>query len=238
MLNRAKEATKNTPLCLSFVYNCFHPASLENVAKDYVLLGDLQSAEHWAATAVAMDEKDADAWYTLGRIRFSLQRFKEAAECFERTLVLSPRSVRAANNLGLSYEGLNRIEAAEGAYRQALAWQAQDAHRSEQPMLNLGILLMHQEHLQEAQTLLEDAASIAPRDPKVRENLGQLYLQTKQLPQARQQLEAAVALEPENASLHFLLGKVYHLLGEEEQGKSEFARAAALSGYKATPERP
>jgi Flp pilus assembly protein TadD len=209
---------------------------LENVAKDYVLLGDTASAEHWAKVATEMDTRDPEAWYVLGRIRFTLQRFQEAADCFQRSLALLPRSVKAENNLGLSYEGLNRTDEAVAAYRQAIAWQQNDLHPSEQPLLNLGIILVHQAKLEEAQQFLTQAAAIAPNDPRIREELGHLYLERKMLPEAEAQLQAAIVLAPKKASLHFLLGKVYHLEGREEQAKSEFALSSSLSGYKATPE--
>jgi len=209
---------------------------LQNVAKDYVLLGDTASAEHWMTAAVQMNDRDPEAWYGLGRIRFTLQRFQEAADCFQRSLVLMPRNVKAENNLGLAYEGLNRTDDAVAAYRQAIAWQQKDEHPSEQPLLNLAIILVHQEKLAEAEELLTKAVVLAPRDPRIREQLGHLDLQINKLPEAQQQLELAITLEPKKSALHFLLGKVYHQEGQEAKAKSEFKLAANLSGYHSTPE--
>ena len=214
------------------------PADLQNVAKDYMLLGDTASADHWMSVALKMDTKDAEAWYGMGRIRFTEQRFQEAADCFERSLTLLPRGVKAENNLGLAYEGLNRPEEAIAAYRQAIAWQQGDAHPSEQPLLNLGILLERQQKLAEAEQMLTQAAAIAPRDGRIREQLGQVYLDLKRLPEAQTELEAAIALDPKKASLHFLLGRVLHLEGESARSKAEFDLAAGLSGTHATPEGP
>jgi Flp pilus assembly protein TadD len=212
-------------------------ADLQNVAKDYALLDDLPDADHWMTLAVRMDPKDAEAWYGLGRIRYTQQRFQEAANCFERALVLNPRSAKVENNLGLSYEGLNRTEVAIAAYRNAIEWQQGSPHPSEQPLLNLGIVLLHQGKLPEAEQLLTQAAAIAPRDSNIREQLGHLYLQTKELPKAQMQFEQAIALSPKNPALHFLLGRVYRAEGEDEKAKAEFARSEALSGYRSTPEK-
>jgi len=209
---------------------------LQNVAKDYALLNDLPDADHWMMLAVKMDPKDAEAWYGLGRIRYTQQRFQEAADCFERALVLDPRSVKAGNNLGLSYEGLNRTDEAISAYRNAIKWQQGSEHPSEQPLLNLGIVLLHQGKLPEAEQLLTQAATIAPRDSNIREQLGHLYLQTNELPKAQSQFEQAIALSPKNPALHFLLGRVYRAEGEDEKAKAEFARSEELSGYRSTPE--
>lgn len=211
---------------------------LQNVAKDYALLNDLPDADHWMLLAVKMDPRNAEAWYGLGRIRFAEQRFQDAADSFARALVFDPQSVKAENNLGLSYEGLNRTDDAIAAYRNAIQWQQGSAHPSEQPLLNLGIALLHQGKMLEAEQLLTQAAAIAPGDPKIREQLGHFYLQTHQLPQAQAQFEQAIALNPENPSLHFLLGRVYRAEGYNEKAKSEFARSEALSGYRSTPDVP
>ncbi len=208
---------------------------LQNVAKDYALLSDLADADHWMMLAVQMNQSDPEGWYGLGRIRYSQQRFQDAADCFQRALVLSPRSVKAENNLGLAYEGLNRTADAAAAYRKAIAWQQDSLHPSEQPLLNLGIALLHQGKLPEAADLLTRAAAIAPRDPAIREQLGHLYLQLNQLGNAQQQFEQAIALSPQNPALHFLLGRVYRAEGEDQKAKAEFARSAALSGYHSTP---
>jgi Flp pilus assembly protein TadD len=209
---------------------------LENVAKDYVLLGDLTSAEHWAQVATQLAPRDAEAWYVLGRIRYTLQHFQEAANCFKQSLALMPRSAKAENNLGLSYEGLNRDAEAEAAYRQAIEWQQQEPHPSEQPLLNLGIVLLHAGKLDEAERLLTQAAAIAPQDERILEQLGHLDLDRKRYPEAQERLLAALKLDPKKASLHFLLGKVYHLEGREKEATAEFAQASVLSGYHATPE--
>jgi Flp pilus assembly protein TadD len=210
---------------------------LQNVAKDYALLNDLPDADHWMSLAVQMNPKDPEAWYGLGRIRYSQQRFQDAADCFGRALVFAPQSVKAENNLGLSYEGLNRTDDAVTAYRNAIKWQGDSPHPSEQPLVNLGIVLLHQGKLPAAEQLLTQAAAIAPRDPTIREQLGHLYLQQNQLGKAQEQFEQAIALNPENPALHFLLGRVYRAEGEDEKAKAEFARSTMLSGYHSTPEK-
>ena len=209
---------------------------LQNVAKDYVLLGDTKSAGHWLTVSLQINDRDPETWYSLGRIRFTEQHFQEAADCFHRSLALLPESVKAENNLGLALEGLNRTEDAVAAYRQAIAWQQDQPHPSEQPLLNLGIVLVHQGKLEEARKLLTEAVKIAPNDPRIHEQFGHLYLQLPMLAEAQREFEAAIRLEPKNPALHFLLGKVYHQQGDEGKAKSEFAVSASLSGEHSTPD--
>ncbi len=140
---------------------------LREVGQDYVLLDDTTDAEKWIRRSLEMSPADPEGWYSLGRLRYTEQRFGDALECFNRAIALAPGSVKVENNLGLAYEGLNRTDDAVIAYRQAIAWQdaGPPQRASEQPLLNLAIVLLHQGKLGEAQSLLLRAVLIAPQDP-------------------------------------------------------------------------
>jgi Flp pilus assembly protein TadD len=212
-------------------------AELRSVALDYVLLKALPDADRWMSRALAMDANDAETWYAMGRLRYTQGRYGDALTCFEKTLALNPRSVKGENNLGLAYEALNRNDDAVRAYRNAIAWQKDDPSPSEQPLLNLAILLQHRNQLPEAQQLLEQAAKIAPKDPHIHENLGQVYLHTDRAADAAKEFADAVRLAPQNPRYHYLLGQAYRRAGDEGQAKQEFARSAALNGTHSTPDQ-
>jgi tetratricopeptide (TPR) repeat protein len=203
---------------------------LKNVAQAYVLLDDFNDADKWLDRALAMDRRDPEIWYSVGRLRYSEQKYAEAEKCFRQTLVLAPSSVKAENNLGLALEGLNRPDEAVAAYRQAIAWQDADAPErlSEQPLLNLAILLLHVGQSSEAQTLLIRAAAIARGDSRIQEQLGQVCLQEKNFTEARKRLETAVRLDPGRSNLHFLLGQAYRHLGMQREAQTEFEAAGRL----------
>jgi Flp pilus assembly protein TadD len=211
---------------------------LKNVALAYVLLEDYDDAQKWMRRSIGMNDKDPDAWYGLGRILYTKQRFQEAVNCFEKTVALDPGSVKAEDNLGLAYEGLNRTEDAIKAYRTALALEANSKESSsEQPMLNLATILIHHGRTDESLPLLVKAASIAPRDPKIREQLGHLYLQQGRLEEAQHEFEETVALSPNSSADHFLLGQVYRREGLNDRANVEFARAAELNGSHSTKDK-
>lgn len=206
-------------------------AMLEHVGQDYVLLADWPDADKWTLRAVEMDPADADAWYSLGRIRYTEQRFSDALSCYERVLKLSPKSVKAENNLGLTYDAMNNTDAAVEAYRKAIEWQ-KDGPRdqmSEQPLLNLGIVLLHRGDLTGAEPLLVQAAALAPKDPRIHEQMGHLYMQKADYGAAQRELQWACELDPKNSALHFLLGQAYRHLGKLPEAKAEFAISAHLA---------
>ncbi len=208
---------------------------LQTVALDYVLLNDYSDADRWMSRSVKEQSQSMEAWYELGRIKYTENRFAEALDCFQKALQLEPRSVKAENNRGLTLEGLNRTDEAIAAYRHAMAWQEGSAHPSEQPMLNLAIVLTDRQQLQEALTLTLAADRISPRDPKISEQLGRIYFRMGEWKKAEDALSRASSLAPENAAIHFELARVYRKEGNEELAKKESDRVAQLSGTKSTP---
>ena len=155
------------------------------VALDYVLAKDYADADKWMTMVTERTPGDSEAWYSLGRIKYTENRFQESIHCFEKALALTPRLVKAENNLGLAYEGLNQVDEAITAYRTAIAWQAESASPSEQPLINLGTVLIDRNELSEALPLLQQAEKIAPTDPKIRAALGRLYRRQGELAAAQ-----------------------------------------------------
>ncbi len=203
---------------------------LSLVAYDYVLLNDYADADKWMTQSAGWDSGNGETWYALGRIKYSENRFAEAVSSFQRALELQPKLVKAEDNLGLAYEGLNRTEDAIAAYRQAIAWQQKEDHPSEQPYLNLGILLLDRNQLDEALPLLVRATSLSPQDGKSHAALGRLYRHKGDLALAQSEFEQAVAADPKSASLRFQLGQVYRNEGQQAKARAELARAAELDG--------
>lgn len=200
------------------------------IALDYVLLHAYTEANTWITRAAREDPNNGEIAYAMGRIKYTENRFAEAVTGFQRALVLMPHSVKAENNLGLTFEGLNEPDKAVKAYHQAIAGQAADPHPSEQPLLNLGNLLTDRNQLNEALPVLQRAETLSPGNGKVHAALGKLYARQMNFPRAQQEFEQAVNTEPNDAGLHFQLGQVYRKQGLQDKARQELARAAALDG--------
>jgi tetratricopeptide (TPR) repeat protein len=213
------------------------------IALDYVLLSDYDDAGRYLEECLRRDPENPECLYHLGRVRYQQNRFDDAIAAFERALRLDPNDVRAQNNLGLCYDAENKNEAAIAAYRKAIALdQAANTH-SEQPYLNLGVLLAKSNQPAAAVTLLLQAEGIAPNSNKVRYELGKAYFDLGQLDKAQPELEAAIRIEPESRESHYLLGRVYQRLGKPELAAKEFKITESLirlhdagaSGMSAAP---
>jgi tetratricopeptide (TPR) repeat protein len=210
---------------------------LEVVASDYVLLKDYPNADKWYSKAVEWNPRDALGWYYLGRTKYNENRFDEAVSAFEKCLTLKAKDVKAEDNLGLSYEGLNQSEEAIAAYRTAIAWQAEAAAKDAGPYLNLGSLLVDNGQASEGLQNLQEAARLAPEDYKVHRALGKAYAHLNQTGKAQEELEEAVILAPGDAPLHFMLAQIYRKLGMTKKARAESETYSKLTGTGSAPEK-
>ncbi len=239
LLGRALEKAKDARKSLEWFTKAAALArpgaeDLRFVALDYVLLDDYPDAVHWLERAVALDANNAETWYDLGRAYMMRGNAAGAETALTTSLRLRPRSVKAENNLGVNYEAENRDADAVAAYKRAIEWQRDEPARSEQPMLNLGTLLITMQRAEEAVPLLEQAEVLAPADAKVHEQLARAYEGTGALVKAVPQMERAVRIDPGSARLHYQLGLLYRRQGNAEKARTELALSAKLYGTHST----
>ncbi len=213
---------------------------LRFVALDYVLLEDYSDAVRWLDRALKSDPADSELWYDLGRTRMMQLNFTAAETALQRSLAIAPRLVKAKNNLGVTYEALNRSAEALEAYQEAIAWQRDLPRRSEQPLLNYGKLLIEQNRIAEAVPPLETAIEIAPHNPKCHEQLSRALSRSgkDQSERAQKEMLEAVRLDPLNARLHFQLGILYRQAHKPELATEQLNLSGELYGSRMTdPDR-
>jgi tetratricopeptide (TPR) repeat protein len=198
---------------------------LKIVGLDYALLDDYADAIKWLEKAITLDSTNKDAWYYLGRAYYTKSRLIEARTAFGRVLDLDSRDARAENNLGLVFESSGQPDAAIEAYRNAIAWQEQGPHPSEQPYVNLGNLLMEQDRAAEAAGPLEKAVALAPDNAFCHLTLGVYYRKVGQVKLAQRELERATQLDPESAVAHYQLGRLYKDMHDTDRTQAEVDRA-------------
>ncbi len=191
---------------------------LEVVGLNYVLLNDYMDADKWLSKSVQMDSHNWETWYYLGRTKYNENRFEEAVNAFQQALRLSPKNVKAEDNLGLSYDGLGRRPEAEQAYRNAIRWQSELLQQDPGPYLDLGILLVDQNRPQDAIPYLQQAVQISPQDPKAHEQLGKAYERLDRLPEAQVELEKAVEASPNDGCASLCVGPDLPTSRHEGQG--------------------
>jgi len=193
-----------------------------------MLLKDYIDADQWLTRSLQWDPRDAQAWYYLGRTKYSESQFPEAIEAFAQYLKLEPRNIQAENNVGLSYEALGQRDQAIEAFKNAIAWDLESPAKDPEPFIELAHLYLNQNQPEKAVPFLSQSIAIFPRVSKAHETLGKAYSLLHRLPEAQAELQKAVALQPETASLHCMLGQIYRQQGMFSEAKAEFDRCAAL----------
>jgi tetratricopeptide (TPR) repeat protein len=216
-------------------YHVPNAFDLKIVALDYILLKDHVDADHWLTRSLQWDPRDAQAWFYLGRTKYSESQFTEAIEAFARCLRLEPRNIQAENNVGLSYEALGKRDQAIQAFENAIAWEVQTPAKDPQPFIELAHLYLNQNQPEKAVPYLSQSIALFPNVSKSHETLGKAYSLLHRLPEAQAELEKAVALDPDAASLHCMLGQIYRQEGMVAEAKAEFDRCAALQPQSANP---
>ena len=211
---------------------------LETIGCDYFLMEDYAAADRWLTKAVEKNPGDATAQYFLGRAEYNEKHFNEAVRAFTECLKLDPNNVKAADNLGLSYEGLGKTEDALAAYRKAIALDTAVSRTNPGPYLNLGTLLVDNNRPSEAEPYLAQAAKIGPADSRAHRELGKAFLQLNRLEEAQAELEKAAELAPQSAPVHFLLAQVFRKRGLADKAQMESERYSALTGAHSAPETP
>jgi tetratricopeptide (TPR) repeat protein len=91
-------------------------------------------------------------------------------------------------------------------------------------------------HLAEAESNYQQAAKLAPNNPRPHLALGNLYVFERKPPQAQAELMKALELEPGNPKTHAMLAKTYTAESQlglaETQGRAAVALAPANSEYR------
>ena len=208
---------------------------LKIVALNYLLLKDEPSAEKWLTASLTLNSQDAQAWFYLGRTKYSQTNYAGAIQAFEHCLKLEPKNVSAEYNVGLAYEGLNQNDEAIQAYENAIDWQSQADAKSPDPSVALARLYLHQNQPEKALLYLQQLVAAFPKLALAHEELGKTYSVLHRLPEAQEQLEKAVQLSPQKAPLRCLLGQIYQQQKMTAKAQSEFGRCNALRNTQSGP---
>ncbi len=159
--------------------------------------------------------------YWQGRIAYDRYAYQAAIGKFNKALELDPGSPRAYDNLGLCYEAMSDNVSAAKCYERAVTLNRMRLPASPWPPLNYGMLLLRQDSLDQAETLLREAVSLGPGMPLTHHQLGAVLAKQKKFPDAIEALKRAVDLDPTYADAHLTLASAYRQLGEGRKTQLE-----------------
>jgi protein O-GlcNAc transferase len=171
---------------------------------------------------------------------------------------LFPQNAAYYSNIGLAYQGLNKLVEAEASYRKALKLRPNyaeayfnlantlklqgkldDAIAGYQNALSLqsnyaqaynnqATVLQLQNKPNEAIALLQKALVIAPEYAEAHNNLGNVLKEQGRHAEATVSFQKALSISPNSAEIHYNLGIVLSALGKFDEAIQSYQKAIAL----------
>lgn len=175
-------------------------------------------------TTLGSDERQLAAWFGLGRIYLSQERYDLAIDAFERTVVDEPNDISTvAAYLGIaqSYEATDDTSSAVKWYTSAVELKPSIV----EAQLTLGDLLADQERFAEAEVAYKQAVATDTTAYQAHLALAEIYLAREDTASAQQALEQALITSGGRAG-HVGLLRIYHQQGEEEDAIERFEEVA------------
>jgi tetratricopeptide (TPR) repeat protein len=161
--------------------------------------------------------------YWLSRLAYRKTDMQLAFKYAQKAVRLDPAFMKAYDQLGLCYAGLNQTDEAIQAYKEAIRLNQQQALRWPWPSMNLGTLLLRLERLDEAEARLRDSIGIDPQFPVAHLRLGQVLEKKEQYEEAIAQLEQAAKLDPTYPEPHYALARIYRKRRDSKTAEKELS---------------
>jgi tetratricopeptide (TPR) repeat protein len=172
--------------------------------------------------AARLDPSDATAWSMLGAMMVHLGRWKDAAQCQERTLRLAPTLDHALHFADTLYE-LNRLDEAEQVLRDAIRQVPRSSEAKERLATVLTALDRYDEALRTAREVCDSTSNALSSRLVLAAVLSEAGRPGDALAVAR----GAVDTSPHEAMAHAALGRVYVKIHDGASALAAFDRMAA-----------
>lgn len=223
--NRTREALKLINDANQLAGTSATRAMLTSLA--YSQAGFMDRAEEPIRAAIRLEPDNATAHYFLARLLYTDNRFDESIAESQKVIELAPDFVRAYENMGLSYEGRYQRDEAEHWYREAIKRQAASTQKTEWPMVDLAVLLIHENRSEEARPYLVEALAINPKNTQSLVQMGTLLENNGDLKGALDRYRAAIrsdesGLQPGRASAYYKAARLCRKLGYTEEAAEYF----------------
>ncbi len=190
----------------------------KNRGKDW-----LDKARNNCERALEITPQLAEGHTCLGNVYFSMGRYEEAVQQFQRSLDLDHRSDEALRLLAAAYQKIGNTAAAEEAFRKAISlrpnyWAVYNA---------FGAFYYSQARYGNAVEMFRRAIQLAPLNYRGYSNLGGIYSAQGQYREAVEALQRSVALRP-NADSYINLGAAYFYLRRYDDSTESLQQALKI----------
>lgn len=147
--------------------------------------------------------------------------WRDSFSLWSDTIIKTPDSSRAYNNLGLVYTNQGQLEESLNAFMNAIKLTPNfpEAH------YNIGITYYEIGRLDEAIKEFLIALELKPKNPKAHTNLGNIYYRQGQIDEAIKEYQAALDQQPDFADAYYNLGLAYKKMEQLDNAIEAFTAA-------------
>jgi tetratricopeptide (TPR) repeat protein len=208
----------------------------EMFALNYISFHMLEPARLSLLQAISLNSRNAELYYQLARLYFTLGSYVESIRISKQGLELAPDYPEMYHNLALSYEGSGNGELAVTNFRKAIELNRHLGRRDEWPLIDFAAYQRMGGQPEESLSLLREALAINPASPRANYEMGELLRDMRQYKEAATYLGKAIDLDPCNAKAIYGLALVSRTLGETDRSKALLQRFKEVDTAGRNPE--
>ena len=205
----------------------------------YYNLEDYGKAVNLLQKAIAKDDKDAEAAYTLGRTYLELENEKNAIPQFQKAVELAPTQNEWMYELGLIYYSQDDYKNALKYFDMAVR---SGYNKTNDFYENYGFAQLYTGDIENGMKTLNEVLERKPNNKELLNNIANAMYETKHYNEALNYFGKLMELNPKDAQSLFMAGMTLQKMGQKEKGQkicdNAIAMDPSLSRYRQKKEMP
>lgn len=177
-----------------------HPAVLGQLAELALIDGDYEDAAEYFSERLKIQPTHADTYHSLGVALYKLGDYENAADAFVYSIELGTSSADAHFNLANTKIELGEFKEALKHYMLQLEVDA-----TAETYYNVGVILMAQDHHNDALQYFRSALQKDPRNIETLQNIAAIHLKQGKNSQAIACYQEILTLDPNNDEIHHII---------------------------------
>ena len=200
---------------------------MDNLAKgiSYLGTGETNLAEKFLLRAAEEEPERAEVWKNLGECHIIQEKYQKAKEELEKAAQLSPDDAEVFVYLSIVCENLGDRKGSVKYFLMA----EEKGFTADQIYRLISHIKIFQGKFNEAQTYIERAIALAPKNPSYHNTLGIIYSEFGEWEKAAAALQRAIELAPDKDAYWFNLGNIQRNMGNDENAIRCYLKAIQLN---------
>jgi tetratricopeptide (TPR) repeat protein len=197
-------------------------------AMHYISFDMLDAAKLSLFQAIALNPTNAELYYQLGRLYYTLNRFRDSIETMRSALTMEPDYPEVYDSLGLTYEALQDGKQATENYTKAIELDRKLEIKDEWPLINYAKFLLQQQSPAASLPFLNEALQFNASSKMANYQMGRALRALRRDAEAEKYFEKTIQLEPSFSSAYYQLATLMRDRGDRDRARVLMAQFKAL----------